>query len=277
MTKLEKCVAIVDGEKVGDLQFAGNGPILDKRIPIESQHSPLGRDYFFVNIKESLKRFPKLYCLIVKTISPLYAPYMTKKMRKRLLQPFLDRDATVINVGSGNTVIHPHVINLDLFAYDNVDIVSDATDLCLKNEVADFLINESSLEHIYNFRDAVLESFRVLKKGGKAYFNIPFLVGFHASPNDFHRFTYVGLNRLFQECGFKVEELEVLSGPVSSFLWVSIELLAICLSLGLKPLFQFWYVFFMGLLFPIKFLDFFVNRIPFAKNIAATFYLIVSK
>jgi len=198
-------------------------------------------------------------------------------MRKRLLQPFLDRDATVINVGSGNTVIHPHVINLDLFAYDNVDIVSDATDLCLKNEVADFLINESSLEHIYNFRDAVLESFRVLKKGGKAYFNIPFLVGFHASPNDFHRFTYVGLNRLFQECGFKVEELEVLSGPVSSFLWVSIELLAICLSLGLKPLFQFWYVFFMGLLFPIKFLDFFVNRIPFAKNIAATFYLIVSK
>jgi hypothetical protein len=141
----------------------------------------------------------------------------------------------------------------------------------------DFLVAESCLEHIYKFKDAIREAHRVLKKGGKAYFNVPFLVGFHASPNDFHRFTHVGLQRLFEEHGFKVEELEVLSGPASSFCWITIELLAMSFSFGLKPLYQFLYFFFMGLLFPVKFLDVVLNRIPFAKNIAATFYVIVSK
>jgi SAM-dependent methyltransferase len=276
ISKRDKCVAVVDPEKVVSLELQG-GAILDKRIPIENHQSALGRDFFFVNIKETFKQFPRLYYLIVTIVSPLYAPYMTRKMRNKLLQPYLDRQATVINIGSGNTPIHSKVINIDLYAYGNVDIVSDATDLCLKSEVADLIVNESSLEHIYNFKDAIKESYRVLKKGGKGYFNIPFLVGFHASPNDFHRFTHAGLQRLFEEFGFKVEELKVLSGPASSFLWIIIELLAMSLSFGFKPLYQVLYFLFMGLLFPIKFLDGILNRIAFSKNIAATFYVIVSK
>ncbi len=277
MSKQERCLAIVNPDQVDTTELDKNGPILDKRIPIARQHSKLDREYSFVNFKETAKRFPTFYYWMVKIVSPLYAPYMTRKMRKRLLQDYLDRDATVLNIGSGNTPLDPKVISLDLFAYDNVDIATDATNLCLKDEVADFLVNESSLEHIYNFKAAIRESYRVLKKGGKGYFNIPFLVGFHASPNDFHRFTHAGLKRLFEEHGFKVEELGVLSGPASSLLWILIELLAMVFSLGWKPLYQVLYFVFMGLLFPIKFLDAVLNRSALAKNIAATFYVVVSK
>ncbi len=275
--KLERCLAIVDPDKVDWAEVEKTGRVLDRRLRIERQHTKLGRDYFFVNFKETAKRFPTFYYWMVKIVSPLYAPYMTRKMRRRLLQTYLDRDATVINVGAGNMALDPRVINLDLFAYENVDVATDATDLCLKDEVADFLVNESCIEHIYDFKAAIRESYRVLKKGGKGYFNIPFLVGFHASPNDFHRFTYAGLRRLFEEHGFKVEELEVLSGPASSLLWVLIELLAMIFSLGWKPLYQVLYFVFMGLLFPVKFLDALLNRSPLARNIAATFYVVVSK
>ena len=276
-TKAGRCVDIVDPDKVDLAELEKTGRMLDRRFPIARQHTKLGRDYFFVNFKESAKRFPTFYYWMVKIVSPLYAPYMTRKTRRRLLQGYLDRDATIINIGSGNTPLDPRVINVDLFAYDNVDIASDATNLCLKDEVADFLVNESCLEHIYDFKAAIRESYRVLKKGGKGYFNIPFLVGFHASPNDFHRFTHAGLKRLFEEHGFTVEELDVLSGPASSLLWILIELLAMVFSLGWKPLYQVLYFVFMGLLFPIKFLDFFLNKLALAKNVAATFCVVVSK
>jgi SAM-dependent methyltransferase len=45
------------------------------------------------------------------------------------------------------------------------------------------------LEHIFNYRELLRESARVLKPGGTLVIVVPFLFPVHPSPQDFHRFT----------------------------------------------------------------------------------------
>jgi len=243
----------------------------DKNLEIKAFHED---KFEFIGLKEKLKKFPKFYRFLIVMISHSYC---FTKIRNKLIKTYLDAEGVVVNIASGNYRINQKIINIDLFAYPNVDIVSDATNLCIKNDSVDFIINETSLEHIYNYKAAVTETFRVLKKDGVAYFVVPFIYEFHASPNDFHRFTKEGLKRLFKEAGFRIKEIGILSGPASSFEGILIEFFSILFSFGFQRLYKFWVMFFMILLFPIKFLDFFLNRIPFASNIAANFYIVVEK
>jgi SAM-dependent methyltransferase len=64
------------------------------------------------------------------------------------------------------------------------------------------------LEHIYNDRNVISESFRVLRPGGTMVNVTPFLIAVHGCPNDYRRYTDEALRRMFRDAGFAVEDVQ---------------------------------------------------------------------
>lgn len=70
------------------------------------------------------------------------------------------------------------------------------------------------LEHIFNYRNVVSESFRILKSNGKLIGAVPFLASVHGDPNDYFRYTKSTLKKIFKQAGFKEIKIEPLGyGP----------------------------------------------------------------
>ncbi|HLD64293.1 MAG TPA: methyltransferase domain-containing protein [Candidatus Peribacteraceae bacterium] len=72
----------------------------------------------------------------------------------------------------------------------------------------DHVICINLLEHIYNDKNVIQESFRVLRPGGTMINVTPFLIAVHGCPNDFRRYTDEALRRMFQDAGFIVDEVK---------------------------------------------------------------------
>lgn len=88
------------------------------------------------------------------------------------------------------------------------DIVADAQNLPLSDESFDSVVSTQTLEHLPDPRKAVMEFYRVLKKGGYCLATAPFFNDLHEEPHDYWRFTNFALEKIFTEVGFKVVELD---------------------------------------------------------------------
>ncbi len=66
----------------------------------------------------------------------------------------------------------------------------------------DYVLLMNVLEHVYNHKRFLGELNRILKKEGKLVGFVPFLIGFHADPGDFYRYTHSCLEKLLFETGF---------------------------------------------------------------------------
>ena len=93
-------------------------------------------------------------------------------------------------------------------------IVSDSYDAAL-------LINV--LEHIFEYRQLLNESARVLKKDGRIVVVVPFLFPVHSSPHDFHRYTASALERALLATGFSDISIMPLGTGVCAVRWVLVE------------------------------------------------------
>lgn len=217
------------------------------------------------SLKFFFKKFGNLYSTLVHIISPV-CPTLS---RNKLINKFNIDSDIVINIGSGNSNIHPNVINFDIYQYPNVDIVGNAYDLPLKDNSVDGIISIAMLEHVPNPSLVVKEFFRVLKPGAKIECLIPFIQGFHASPHDFTRFTTSGMKELFKD--FEIIEIRPEGGPTSALLWIFQEWLALVLSLGSRRLHTLISLIIMILTFPLKFLDFILILHPKSSNISSLF------
>lgn len=87
----------------------------------------------------------------------------------------------------------------------------------IADDSQDFLLLFNVLEHLYDYRVCLAESFRVLKPGGVLVGSVPFLFMIHPDPDDHFRFTGSTLTRLFSEAGFAPVSVDpVGSGPVTA-------------------------------------------------------------
>lgn len=59
------------------------------------------------------------------------------------------------------------------------------------------------LEHVFEYRALLAESFRVVKPGGSVIVLVPFLFPVHPSPEDYHRFTDSVLRKELERVGAK--------------------------------------------------------------------------
>jgi SAM-dependent methyltransferase len=278
---IDKKILICPTCKSEDLLISGE--IVCRKC--DAKYSVDDKKYIFMeygsdDVKDSLdrikfifKKLNKLYNLLIYFISPVYHSHKPKRFIKNFYKD--NSNSILLNLGSGNYDISDNMSNVDIFAYDSVDLVCDIANLPIMDNAVDFILNLAVLEHVPDTEKVVEEFRRILKPGGTIYVFFPFIQPFHASPFDFSRRTFEGMKILFKD--FKIIKLKPAGGPTSGLLWVIQEWIAIVLSFGNKKLHLVLSMLLMILTFPVKFLDFLFIHHPLAKNISSGFVLIGKK
>lgn len=235
-------------------------------LPVQTTQTGL-----FGRVQGLMKRRGRLYYGVVRWLSPVLPTRQYRARRSAVLAEYGPR-AVVVNYGSG-----PHrepgredIINADLFAFDDVDIVFD-TVLPFKDESVDCFLNLAVLEHLPRPSRAVSEMYRCLKPDGTVLAYVPFMQPFHAAPHDYSRWTKRGAAELFG--AFSRVEVGVGSGPTSGLLWVLQEWTSTALSFGSSTLKDLLLIGLMITTFPIKWLDFLLGWYPSADRLASGFFI----
>lgn len=120
----------------------------------------------------------------------------------------------ILDVGCGNKNRYGELfeknkyVRLDHNAECNPDIVADAQNIPLPDASFDSIVCTQTLEHLAEPQKAVNEFHRLLRKDGHCLVTVPFFNEMHEEPYDFWRFTKFGLEKLFQNAGFKILVLD---------------------------------------------------------------------
>lgn len=131
--------------------------------------------------------------------------------------------------GTKDAVYHRMIGGSAMFVVGNIspasqpDILFDAQKpFPLPNESFDNIVCLNVLEHVYDYKPLLSESYRVLKSNGSMVASTPFMYRLHGSPDDFFRYTPSALKRAFTDAGFKeVVVTNLGKGPFSIF-WQSV-------------------------------------------------------
>jgi len=94
---------------------------------------------------------------------------------------------------------------LDKLERVNPDIVADICDTKLPKEKWDLIIFSQTIEHIFDFRAAIKECHRLLKKGGFLIIDCPFFYPYHGTEgyDDYWRISHTAMKKLLEEVGFE--------------------------------------------------------------------------
>lgn len=222
-------------------------------------------------MKSFFKRVPRLYYILWY----IFCPVLLSGKRPAYVERFFGKEAVLLNLGSGPRRIGKRFINVDVAAFPEVDIVAEAENLPFRDNSVDAVVNESLLEHVEDHKQIIDELHRVLKPGGIVYISVPFLTPYHASPDDYTRWTRSGLRALFKD--YEIIEEGVDAGPWSAFLVFFAYWLGVVFSFGSRRLAPFLGLFFMTVLGPLKVFDFIFARLPGADAVAAQLYFIARK
>ena len=82
----------------------------------------------------------------------------------------------------------------------------------------DSIILMNVLEHVFNYKILLKELFRITKPGGLLIGAVPFIIRYHADPNDYYRFTHKCLHRNLLQAGYEQITRYIPSNKIFSFL-----------------------------------------------------------
>jgi len=244
--------------------------MLDKQSRVLLQQSSKPSMQIGLFKQQISKILRKMHSLEPYSINSLY-----QRVEKFL--NYFDYGAKTCDLGCGYRRFDQRIVNLDITLSEYVDIVGDAHILPFADETFDGIICTSVLEHVWNPVKVVNEIYRILKKGGKIYIEVPFLYPYHPvteTDMDYQRYTEAGLLNLFKD--FKPLELGVSGGPN--------VVLIVFLRQYFSELFNFWHnhdapreiisIITGWILLPLKYLDpLLIKR----KSIASIFYFVGEK
>jgi len=164
-------------------------------------------------------------------------------------------------------------VNLDLFAVPGVDVAADAECLPFPDDLFQRVECDAVLEHVRRPEQVMAEIARVLAPGGYLHLVTPFCHPFHEYPKDYRRYTLDGLKELAS--GFEPVAEGWRTGPTATLLVFTIEYMKLLLP------WRVWRGLVHGvlgwLLFPLRYLDLLLLRIPRAASIGNHCYLWVRK
>ena len=144
-----------------------------------------------------------------------------KENLKFLLSRNLNKDLLGLDIGAGDSPFKNYLnslklISIDFTRYPGINIICDLNDnIPIASESIDYIIMTNLLEHLYDLR-VINEAYRMLKKGGNLHITVPFLIEVHQAPYDYHRYTYLYLQKKLKEEGFEIEYIEP-SGDFGTF------------------------------------------------------------
>jgi SAM-dependent methyltransferase len=164
-------------------------------------------------------------------------------------------------------------VNLDLFPMPGVDVAADAEQLPFPCGAFERIECDAVLEHVRRPGLVMEEIERVLAPGGYAHIVTPFCHPFHEYPRDYRRFTPDGLKELAG--GMELIASGWRTGPTATLLVFLIEYAKLLLP------WRVWRVAAHGLLgwvlFPLRYLDLLLFRMPEARRIGNHCYVWLRK
>jgi SAM-dependent methyltransferase len=158
---------------------------------------------------------------------------LSYSLRRYFVDQFYDREVEKLPKGSfvldvGGTKVNKRgffnidnlghqVVYLNLSPQKLPDILGDVTSLPFGDNFFDVVICSELFEHLYNPREALAESLRVLKPNGVLLATIPFMYPQHPDPNDYVRYTEQFLFDELNALGYASIEVERQGGFWSVF------------------------------------------------------------
>lgn len=215
-----------------------------------------------------------------KFVRAIYADHNASKAVTRTLNILVSAcpsDAFMLNIGAGDTQIDPRMKTLEIEAAPGIDFVGTATNLPFDADAVDLIVTQEVLEHVDDPFRAACEIYRVLKPGGKAFVQLPFIIGYHPCPVDYWRFTEHGIEQLMSQAGFKKIEKGTAVGPATGAYRVLVEFFAILFSLPVPKSYRLAKGFFALLLYPLKLLDVVMNLHPEGGRVSGGYFVVCEK
>jgi SAM-dependent methyltransferase len=181
-------------------------------------------------------------------------------------------EGTKLFIGGAGRSVAPSFLNLDLFPYPGVHVAADIHALPFGDDSIAAIECDAVLEHVLDPAAAVAECFRVLRCGGFVHIVVPFCHPFHAYPVDIQRWTTDGLRQLLSR--FEILDVGIRTGPTATLLVVLLEYLKLLSPAFLRrPV----YAMFGWILWPIRYLDIWLNKRPEARGLANHIYALARK
>ncbi len=253
-------------------------PVVDDRVSFlflkeKTLHPSHDRpDSFTVSCKNTFKRFPRFYRLLIAIFGASSGGVSPHAFVKRYVKP---KDI-LVNLGSGSGERFGEAIHVDLFAFPGVDIIADISHLPFRSNSIDAVVNLAVLEHVVNPMEVVHEILRVLKPGGYGYFTTPFMQPYHSSPHDYNRWTLDGLRALMHD--FEEVHGGLRHGSTSALALLFAHWLAVICSFGLERVYDIFLVGWTMILSPFAHIfDLPLNRLRVSENMASGYFFIVRK
>ena len=167
-------------------------------------------------------------------------------------------------------------VNIDLFAFPGVDVVASAEHLPFPPTLFQRVECDAVLEHVEHPEQVMREIERVLAAGGFGHLVVPFCHPFHEYPRDFRRFTLDGLKQLVGHGSSLVLMAEGWrTGPTATLLVFTVEYVKAWIPW--KPLRSIAHGLLGWLLFPLRYLDLILLRLPRARQIGNHCYVWLRK
>ena len=165
------------------------------------------------------------------------------------------------------------IVESDVAFGPRTALIADSHCLPFKNNIFDGVVCQAVLEHVFSPNQCAKEIERVLKVGGIIYAETPFMQQVHGGDYDFTRFTLKGHRNLF--LGFSELAAGITGGPAMAFAWSWVYLLQSFAFGKTSKLF----LKLIGTLtvFPLKYLDYFLIKLPNSRDAASGFYFLGKK
>lgn len=158
--------------------------------------------------------------------------FLMQDFDKYLQKMGRNKDLLVIDLGSYNRRFYEDSINVDIFQDGDTDLVWDITNkLPIRSGTIDFIVCSAVLEHVNEPSKVIDEMYRILKPGGRAWVDIPFLQPYHEAPDDFYRYTLSGIRHMFKR--FVIRRSGATPGAGSTIHWILKEFKAVLKQEGL--------------------------------------------
>lgn len=209
----------------------------------------------------------------------VYADQNDSRAVRRALAGVLSETAggRRLNVGSGATRLGRYVVNLDRRATSSTHVVGDALALPFGAGTFPVVVSQETVEHVLDPFLAAREMARVMAKNGVLYLQLPFVIGYHPGPEDYWRFTRAGIGQLVLQAGLRVETLEQsVSGGTGSYR-ILVEFVAGFFAAAWSALYWPAKAAAAVLLYPLKWLDGWMQRGAQRDRIAGGYFVIARK
>ncbi len=121
--------------------------------------------------------------------------------------------ARIVDLGAGGRQITPDTVCVDFLRLGSTDVIGDVARLPFQDGSADLVYATGLLEHVVDERAVLAEMARILKVGGIAHVEVPFLEQYHDDPIDVRRMTVPGLALALEAQGFDVVAKGAHIGP----------------------------------------------------------------